>query len=100
MGRGTACAHPSGDLGAPDRNRTRDIFFTREALYQLSYWGVSASARDQRNGSDEARASENGFAVAHDGNFVLSFAEETGLADAINLLLLARAHRRFSREHE
>ena len=30
--------------GAGDRIRTRDIFFTREALYQLSYTGDAACA--------------------------------------------------------
>ena len=28
-------------MGAGDRSRTRDILFTREALYQLSYTGAT-----------------------------------------------------------
>ena len=35
---------PAGALRAGDRNRTRDIFFTREALYHLSYTGDAARA--------------------------------------------------------
>jgi hypothetical protein len=35
---------PGSTVRAGDRSRTRDIFFTREALYQLSYTGKGASA--------------------------------------------------------
>ena len=43
-------------LRAGDRNRTRDIFFTREALYRLSYTGDAASRAERPGQPNETRS--------------------------------------------